>query len=105
MGAGVAAYGEWASARLRWAGIRPIGTGATVAWTMECFEHGLLTEADLGFRAPFGDTAAMVRLTEMLATREGFGDILANGSRRAADLIGKGHEFLITVKGAEAPSG
>jgi aldehyde:ferredoxin oxidoreductase len=85
-------------------GLDTIGTGATVAWTMECFEHGLVTEADLGFRAPFGDTAAMVRLTEMLATREGFGDVLANGSRRAADLIGKGHEYLITVKGAEAPA-
>jgi aldehyde:ferredoxin oxidoreductase len=85
-------------------GLDTIGTGATVAWTMECFEHGLVTEADLGFRAPFGDTAAMVRLTEMIARREGFGDILANGSRRAADLIGKGHEFLITVKGAEAPA-
>ncbi|HYN47489.1 MAG TPA: aldehyde ferredoxin oxidoreductase family protein [Candidatus Nanopelagicales bacterium] len=85
-------------------GLDTIGTGATVAWTMECYEHGLVTEADLGFRAPFGDSAAMVRLTEMLATREGFGDVLANGSRRAADLIGKGHEFLITVKGAEAPA-
>jgi len=85
-------------------GLDTIGTGATVAWAMECFERGLLTEADLGFRAPFGDTAAMVRLTEMLATREGFGDVLANGSRRAADLIGKGHELLITVKGAEAPA-
>jgi aldehyde:ferredoxin oxidoreductase len=85
-------------------GLDTIGTGATVAWAMECFEHGLVTEADLGFRAPFGDTAAMVRLTEMLATREGFGDVLANGSRRAADLLGKGHQFLITVKGAEAPA-
>jgi len=85
-------------------GLDTIGTGATVAWTMECFEHGLVTETDLGFRAPFGDPAAMVRLTEMLATREGFGDVLANGSRRAADLIGKGHELLITVKGAEAPA-
>ena len=78
--------------------------GATIAWTMECFEHGLVTEADLGFRAPFGDAAAMVRLTEMIATRDGFGDVLANGSRKAADLLGKGHEFLITVKGAEAPA-
>jgi aldehyde:ferredoxin oxidoreductase len=85
-------------------GLDTIGTGATVAWAMECFEHDLVTEADLGFRAPFGDAAAMVRLTEMIARREGFGDILANGSRRAADLIGKGHEFLITVKGAEAPA-
>jgi aldehyde:ferredoxin oxidoreductase len=85
-------------------GLDTIGTGATVAWAMECFEHGLLTEAEIGFPAPFGDAEAMVRLTEMLATREGLGDVLANGSRRAADLIGKGHEHLITVKGAEAPA-
>jgi aldehyde:ferredoxin oxidoreductase len=85
-------------------GLDTIGTGATVAWAMECFEKGLLTEAEIGFPAPFGDAAAMVRLTEMLATRQGIGDTLANGSRRAADLLGKGHDLLITVKGAEAPA-
>jgi aldehyde:ferredoxin oxidoreductase len=86
------------------AGLDTIGTGATVAWTMDCFTHGVLSEAEIGFAAPFGNAAAMVRLTEMLAAREGIGDILANGSRRAADLLGKGHELLITVKGAEAPA-
>ena len=85
-------------------GLDTIGTGATVAWVMDCFAHGVLTEADLGFPARYGDAAAMVRLTEMLATREGFGDVMANGSRRAADLIGKGHDYLITVKGSEAPA-
>ena len=86
------------------AGLDTIGTGATVAWAMDCFAHGLLSEAEIGFPAPFGDTAAMVRLTDMIAAREGIGDVLANGSRRAADLLGKGHELLITVKGAEAPA-
>jgi aldehyde:ferredoxin oxidoreductase len=85
-------------------GLDTIGTGATVAWAMDCFEHGLLSEEEIGFPARFGDTAAMVRLTEMLAAREGIGDVLANGSRRAADLLGKGHELLITVKGAETPA-
>jgi aldehyde:ferredoxin oxidoreductase len=85
-------------------GLDTIGTGATVAWTMECFENGEITEAELGFRAPFGSAAAMVRLTEMIATREGFGEILANGSRKAADILERGHDFLITVKGAEAPA-
>ena len=64
----------------------------------------MLSEAEIGFPAPFGDAKAMIRLLEMIATREGFGDVLANGSRRAADLIGKGHDHLITVKGAEAPA-
>ena len=85
-------------------GLDTIGTGATVAWTMECFENGEITEDELGFAAPFGSAAAMVRLTEMIATREGFGEILANGSRKAADILERGHDFLITVKGAEAPA-
>jgi aldehyde:ferredoxin oxidoreductase len=85
-------------------GLDTIGTGATVAWAMDCFEHGLLTEAEVGFRAPYGDATAMVRLTEMIAAREGIGDVLANGSRRAADLLGRGHDLLITVKGSEAPA-
>jgi aldehyde:ferredoxin oxidoreductase len=85
-------------------GLDTIGTGATVAWAMECFEKGVLTETEIGFPAHFGDAAAMVRLTEMLATREGIGDVLANGSRKAADLLGRGHDLLITIKGAEAPA-
>jgi aldehyde:ferredoxin oxidoreductase len=71
---------------------------------MECFENGVLSEAEIGFPAPMGDAAAMVRLTEQIARREGIGDVLANGSRRAADLLGKGHDYLITVKGSEAPA-
>jgi aldehyde:ferredoxin oxidoreductase len=85
-------------------GLDTIGTGATVAWAMECFEKGILSEKEIGFPAPFGDAQAMVRLTEILARREGFGDVLAEGSRLAADRLGKGHDLLITVKGAEAPA-
>ena len=85
-------------------GLDTIGTGATIAWVMDCFTNGVLSEAEIGFPAPFGDTTAMIRLLEMIVARDGIGDVLANGSRRAADLLGKGHEQLITVKGAEAPA-
>jgi len=85
-------------------GLDTIGTGATVAWAMECFTQGVLAEDEIGFPAPFGDAQAMVRLTEMIAQRQGFGDVLANGSRRAAEMLGKGQQFLIAVKGAEAPA-
>ena len=85
-------------------GLDTIGTGATVAWAMECFENGLLTEAEVGFPLKFGDAAAMVKMTEMLAKREGFGNVLAEGSRKAADHLEKGHDYLITVKGSEAPA-
>jgi aldehyde:ferredoxin oxidoreductase len=85
-------------------GLDTIGAGATVAWAMECFENGVLTEDEVGFPLKFGDAAAMVRATEMLAKREGFGHVLAEGSRHAADRLERGHEYLITVKGAEAPA-
>lgn len=85
-------------------GLDTIGTGATISWAIECFENGVLTEEEIGFPLPFGDAEAMIRATEMLAKREGFGDILAEGSRKAADILGKGHEYLITVKGSELPA-
>lgn len=85
-------------------GLDTIGTGATIAWAMECFENGLLNEAEIGFPAPMGSAEAMVRLVETIALRRGIGDVLAEGSRRAAERLGKGHEFLITCKGSEPPA-
>lgn len=85
-------------------GMDTIGCGATIAWAMECCAHGLLTAEETGFALDFGDAAAMVRMTELIGKREGFGDVLAEGSARAADKLGRGHEFLITVKGSEAPA-
>jgi aldehyde:ferredoxin oxidoreductase len=85
-------------------GLDTIGTGATIAWAMECFENGLLTEAEIGYPLKYGDAEAMVKAAEQLARREGFGNVLAEGSRRAAHHLEKGHEYLITVKGAEAPA-
>lgn len=85
-------------------GLDTIGTGATIAWAMECFEEGIISEKDSGFPIPMGDPEVMVKLTKMLANRNGFGDVIADGSRAAANRLGKGHEFLITVKGAEVPA-
>ncbi|MBI4771116.1 MAG: aldehyde ferredoxin oxidoreductase family protein [Chloroflexi bacterium] len=86
-------------------GLDTIGTGATIAWAIDCFVNGALTAQDTGgLELRYGDAETMVRLTEMIANREGFGDVLAEGSRRAADRLGKGHDYLITVKGAEAPA-
>ena len=85
-------------------GMDTIGTGATVAWAMDCFENGIISEDEIGFSANYGDADAMVNLTKMIATREGFGDVLAEGSRAAANQLEKGYDLLITVKGAEAPA-
>ncbi len=85
-------------------GMDTIGVGATIAWAMECVEQGVLSEAEVGLPLRYGNAEAMVKMTEMIAKREGFGAVLAEGSERAARQLGKGEEYLITVKGAEAPA-
>ena len=71
---------------------------------MECFENGLLTKDQIGSSPDFGNTEAMVKLVEMIAKREGFGDALAEGSMRASQKIGKGSEkYAMHVKGKELP--
>ena len=84
-------------------GMDTVSLGATLAWAMECFEKGLLTLEDTGgVPLRFHDADAVVRLVEMIARREGIGDLLAEGSQRAAQRIGRGSEaFLTTVKGME----
>ncbi len=85
-------------------GLDTIGTGATIAWAMECVKEGVLTEDEIGIPLHYGNAEAMVRMTEMIAKREGFGAILGEGSERASRRLEKGEEYLITVKGAEAPA-
>jgi aldehyde:ferredoxin oxidoreductase len=86
-------------------GLDTISAGAVVAMVMECFEKGILTKKDLGFDCKFGDGKAAVKLTEMIGKREGFGDILADGVKKAAEKIGKGSEaYAIHVGGQEYPA-
>jgi aldehyde:ferredoxin oxidoreductase len=84
-------------------GLDTISTGATIAWAMECFEKGLLTAADAGgFTTQFGDHEGMLKLIEMIALRQGFGNLLAEGSSCAAKAVGKGTDALsMSVKGQE----
>jgi aldehyde:ferredoxin oxidoreductase len=84
-------------------GMDTISCGGAVSFAMECFERGALSERDIGFALKWADADAMVRLTEMIASREGVGDVLAEGVRAAAKRIGKGSErWAIQVKGLEA---
>jgi aldehyde:ferredoxin oxidoreductase len=82
-----------------------ISTGVTIAFAMECFENGLLTSEDTGgIELRFGNADAMLEMVERIARREGIGDLLAEGSARAAWKIGKGAEaFAMQVKGLEIP--
>ncbi len=87
-------------------GMDTISCGATIAWAMDCFGQGLITTADTdGLDLSFGNAASMVRLTEMIGKREGFGDVLAEGSARAAARLGRGTEDLVmAVKKQEMPA-
>jgi aldehyde:ferredoxin oxidoreductase len=87
-------------------GMDTISCGATIAWAYEAFNEGKLTTEDTdGLDLTWGNADSMVALTEKIARREGFGDILAEGSERAARKIGRGtEEFLITSKGQETPA-
>ena len=87
-------------------GMDSISCGATISWAYEAFNEGKLTLEDTdGLDLTWGNAESMVALTEKIAKREGFGDILAEGSERAAKKIGRGtEEYLITVKGQEAPA-
>lgn len=80
-----------------------ISTGATIAFSMECFEHGLIGPEDTGgIELRFGNAEAMLALIEMIARREGIGDVLAEGSARAAEQIGgDARYFAMHVKGQE----
>jgi aldehyde:ferredoxin oxidoreductase len=82
-----------------------IGTGMMVSFAMECYENGILTQEDTGgLDLRFGNGAAMVALTQMIADREGLGDILAEGPLGAVARIGKGCEqYMIHVKGQPFP--
>jgi aldehyde:ferredoxin oxidoreductase len=84
-------------------GMDTVSLGATLAWAMECFEKGLLTLDDTGgVPLRFHDADGVIRLVEMIAHRQGIGDLLAEGSQRAAQRLGRGSEaFLTTVKGME----
>jgi len=84
-------------------GLDTISTGTTIAWAMEAYERGLLspTEAD-GLDLRFGAADALVTLIERIARRQGLGDLLAEGSARAARTLGRGTEaFTVHIKGLE----
>jgi aldehyde:ferredoxin oxidoreductase len=86
-------------------GIDTISTGGTIAFAMECFEKGILNQQEVdGLELRFGNQAAMLKLVEKIAFRQGIGKLLAEGSKRASEVIGKGSsEFAMQVKGLEIP--
>jgi aldehyde:ferredoxin oxidoreductase len=84
-------------------GIDLKGTGAIVAFAMECFERGLITKADTeGVELTWGNGEAMVEIVRKIGLREGIGAVLGEGVRKAAEIIGgNACEYAMHVKGLE----
>lgn len=87
-------------------GLDTISTGNCIGFAFELYEKGILTSSDTdGLELTYGNHAAMITLIKKIGQREGFGDILAEGTLRAAQRIGKESEYYaMQVKGLELPA-
>jgi aldehyde:ferredoxin oxidoreductase len=83
-------------------GLDTISTGVVIAFALECRQRGLLSDAE--FALEWGDGPGLLTLIEAIALRRGLGDLLAGGSRRAAEAIGgDAPRYAMQVKGMELP--
>ena len=86
-------------------GLDTIATGTTIAFAMECFDRGIIDEKDTGgVVLTWGNVDATLAMIEQMAMRRGFGAVLADGTRKAAEQIGRGSEqYAVQVHGSELP--
>ncbi|MBN1267619.1 MAG: aldehyde ferredoxin oxidoreductase family protein [Anaerolineales bacterium] len=83
-------------------GLDTISTGATIAFTMECVERGILNSGN--FLPVFGSGDDLIKAVHLIARREGLGDLMALGSARMAEHLGQGTgEFLAVARKQELP--
>jgi len=87
-------------------GMDTISAGRAISFALELWEEEILNLDDTGgLVLRWGDAEMVLRLLEMIAYRRGFGDLLAEGTRRAAQVIGRGAErYAMHVKGMEIPA-
>lgn len=87
-------------------GLDSISTGCIIAFAMECFENGILTEVDTGgVKLSFGDADIMLWLIEEIVNKRGIGKILSLGVKKAAAKIGNGADkYAFHIKGSELPA-
>jgi aldehyde:ferredoxin oxidoreductase len=68
--------------------------GGSIGWAMECFEKGIITEKDTdGLKLNWGDVEVILKLFEKISSREGFGDLLAEGCARASEILGRKSKY------------
>ena len=86
-------------------GMDTVSCGATIAWAMECYEKGISIDAeDEGINLSFLESRDLLKTVSMIGHREGIGDLLALGSKRASEIIGeRSDRWAMHVKGLEMP--
>ncbi|MBC7091542.1 MAG: aldehyde ferredoxin oxidoreductase family protein [Nitrososphaeria archaeon] len=85
-------------------GLDTISTGTVIAWAMEAYEKGIISESEIGFPLKWGDGEALTKIIPMIAYKKGFGQLLSEGVKEASSKIGKGSEkFAVHSKGLELP--
>lgn len=84
-------------------GMDTLSAGCTMAFAMECFEKGFINQDDTGgVELKFGNSEEMLKMLEKIGKREDIGNVLAEGTKRASEIIGKGSgHFAMQVKGLE----
>jgi aldehyde:ferredoxin oxidoreductase len=84
-------------------GVDTISAGSAIAFAMECYEKGIIGKAETGgIDLQWGNPSAILAMLGKMVRREGLGDVLADGVKRAAERIGKGaEEFAVHVHGQE----
>jgi aldehyde:ferredoxin oxidoreductase len=91
--------------RLNDLGLDAISAGGTIAYAMECYEKGLIDRSDTdGLDLSWNNTESIEALIDRIAYRQGFGDLLAEGVRRAAERIRGSERYALHVKGMEVPT-
>jgi aldehyde:ferredoxin oxidoreductase len=85
-------------------GLDTISAGATIAFAMDLYERGIITQEETGVDLTWGNAEAVLEMAKMMGERAGFGDVLADGVKAAAAKIGKNAaEFAYHVHGQELP--
>ena len=96
------AYNHWCNEY----GLDTISAGATIAFAVECYEHGILTKEDTdGIELNWGNASSILEVLHKIGRREeGIGDLLADGVRVAAERIGgNAEEYAVHIDGEEPP--
>src|SRR5262249_38274514 len=90
----------WLNTRVDRAGVDVNEFGWVVGWVMECQEKGYLSPEQVGVALKWGDAEGAAQLLELISHRRGFGDVLAEGVKRASERVGRTECAVYTQKGA-----